>query len=158
MKPAKLTSLMISLSLLGTSAAFAGSATGSAALALAGVVAAHSPKLSPAEKRTVADFFDGKTDVPYTGKINVVADKIVCRSSNVDITARSCEVTFAGERISFRGREANELYATEAMAGVPSDGAAGSIFEGVSKLSCTLDPADIKDKAGSGAECSYEEN
>jgi hypothetical protein len=25
-----------------------------------------------------------------------------------------------------------------------------------SKLACTLDPAAIKDKAGSGAECSYE--
>ena len=41
-------SLAISLCLAGTSAVFAGSATGSAALALAGVVAAHSPKLSPA--------------------------------------------------------------------------------------------------------------
>jgi hypothetical protein len=42
------------------------------------------------------------------------------------------------------------------MAGVPSDGAAGSIFESVSKLSCTLDPARINEKAGAGADCSYE--
>jgi hypothetical protein len=149
-------SIAISLWLAGASAAFAGSATGSAALALAGVVAAHSPKLSPAEKKAVAAFFDGKTDIPYSGKIKVIADKIVCRTGNVDITARSCEVTFAGEKVSFRGREANELYATEAMAGVPSDGAAGSIFEGISKLVCTLDPAAIKDKSGGGADCSYE--
>jgi hypothetical protein len=132
--------------------------TGSAALALAGVVASHSPKLSPAEKKTVAAVFDGKTDVPYTGKIKVTVDKIICRSSNVDITARSCEVTLAGEKISFRGREANELYATEVMAGVPSDDAAGSIFEGLLKLNCTLDPAALKDKSGGGAECSYEGN
>jgi hypothetical protein len=159
MKPAKLLSLVISLSLLGTSTAFAASSvTGSAALALAGVVAAHSPKLSPAEKKAVAAFFDGKTDAPYSGKIKVTADRIVCRAGNVDITARSCEVTFAGETVSFRGREANELYATEVMAGVPSDGAAGSSFEGVTKLACTLDPAAIKDKGGGGAECSYEGN
>ena len=151
-------SLAISLLVASTSAAFAGSVTGSAALALAGVVAAHSPKLSPAEKKAVAAYFDGKTDVPYSGKIKVAADKIVCRTSNVDITARSCEVTFAGEKVSFRGREANELYATEALAGVPSDGAAGSIFEGTSKLVCTLDPDAIKDKSGGGAECSYEAN
>ena len=156
MKPRTPFSLAISLLIAGTSSAFAGSATGSAALALAGVVAAHSPKLSPAEKRAVAAYFDGKTDVPYSGKIKVAADKIVCRTSNVDITARSCEVTFAGEKVTFRGREANELYATEALAGVPSDGAAGSIFEGVSKLVCTLDPAAIKDKAGGGADCAYE--
>jgi hypothetical protein len=149
-------SLAIALWLLGLPAAFAGSATGSAALALASVVASHSPKLSPAEKKTVAAFFDGNTDVPYAGKIKVVADKIVCRTSNVDITARSCDVTFAGQMVSFRGREANELYATELVAGVQSDGAAGSIFESVTKLVCTLDPSAIKDKSGGGAECTYQ--
>jgi hypothetical protein len=156
MKPRTPFSLAISVLVAGTSSAFAGSATGSAALALAGVVAAHSPKLSPAEKKAVAAFFDGKTDIAYSGKIKIVADKIVCRTSNVDITARSCEVSYAGETVSFKGREANELYATEAMAGVPSDGAAGSIFEGTSKLVCTLNPAAIKDKSGGGADCSYE--
>jgi hypothetical protein len=156
MNPTRPFPLAVALWLAVAPAALAGTATGSAALALAGMVAAHSPKLSPAEKKAVAAFFDGKTDVPYTGKIKVAADKIVCRTGNVDITARSCDVTFAGETISFRGREANELYATQAMAGVPSDGAAGSIFEGVSKLLCTLDPAAIKDKSGGGAECSYE--
>ena len=45
---------------------------------------------------------------------------------------------------------------TLALAGVPSDGAAGSIFESLSKLSCTLDPKAIKDKAGGGADCSFE--
>jgi hypothetical protein len=148
--------LAISLLLADASGAFAGSATGSTALALAGVVAAHSPRLSPAEKKTVAAYFEGKTDVPYAGRIKVVADKIVCRTSNVDITARSCEVTVARERISLSGREANELYATEAMAGVPPDGAAGSIFESVSKLACTLDPVAIKARAGGGAECTFE--
>jgi len=156
MKLTRSFSLAIALWLATAPAAFAGSATGSAALALAGVVASHSPKLSPAEKKTVAAFFDGKTDVPYAAKIKVTADKIVCRIGNVDITSRSCDIAFIGETISLKGREANELYATEAMAGVPSDGAAGSIFEAVSKLVCTLDPTGIKDKSGGGAECTFE--
>jgi hypothetical protein len=39
---------------------------------------------------------------------------------------------------------------------VPSNGAAGSMFEDLSKLACTLDPAAIEDRAGIRAECSYE--
>ena len=42
-----------------------------------------------------------------------------------------------------------------ALAGVPSEGAAGSIFESLTKLDCTLDPAALKDKGGGGAACSY---
>jgi hypothetical protein len=42
------------------------------------------------------------------------------------------------------------------LAGVPSDGAAGSVFESLSNLSCTLDPKAIKQKDGSGANCSFD--
>jgi hypothetical protein len=140
----------------GAWAASAGSISGSAALAMAGVVAPYSPTLSAADKKLVAAFFNGNTSTSYKNKIVVTADKIVCRTSNVDITARSCELTFGKTVKSLTGRAANEIYATEAMAGVPSDGAAGSIFESVSKLSCTLDPAALKDKAGAGADCSYQ--
>jgi hypothetical protein len=141
--------------LAGSSAAAAASVTGAAALALAGVVAQYAP-LPAANKHAVAAFFKGDTNFPYKGKISVTADKIVCRTSNVDITARSCEVTFKTKKQTLGGREANELFATEAVAGVPSDGAAGSNFESLSKLNCTLDPAQLKQKAGGGAECSYE--
>ncbi|HEY9452899.1 MAG TPA: hypothetical protein VIR82_09510, partial [Bradyrhizobium sp.] len=84
------------------------------------------------------------------------ADKIVCRVSNVDITARSCELTFKGAKQTITGRRASEIFATEAMAGVPADGAAGSIVESLSKLTCTLDPTEIKAKGGGGASCSFE--
>jgi hypothetical protein len=141
---------------LSVSAAEAASLSGSPAFALAAVVAAHSPLLSGDQKKAIAAFFDGKAGGAYKGKINVDADKIVCRTSNVDITSRSCEVTFGKKTASFTGREANELYSTEAMAGVASDGAAGSIFESLARLKCTLDPEAIKQKDGSGAECSYE--
>ena len=157
MKFGKLAVLTFSLSLAGVTAASAATATvsGSTALALAGVVAPYS-LLPSAEKKAVAKFFDGNTNVSYANKITVTADKIVCRTSNVDVTARSCEVTFKTSNKTLKGREANELYATEAMAGIPPDGAAGSNFESLSKLSCTLDPKVLKQKGGGGAECSYD--
>ena len=157
MKPGKLAILTLSLFTAGMTVAAAApsSVSGSTALALAGVVAPYSP-LPAAEKKVVAAFFAGNTNVSYARKITVTADKIVCRTSNVDITARSCELTFKGSTRTVKGREANEIFATEAMAGAPSDGAAGSIFESLSKLSCTLDPKALKDKAGAGADCSFE--
>jgi hypothetical protein len=152
-KLTRLTTLAFALLLVGLSAASAGTAGLSAALALAAVVATYSPLLSSGEKKAVAAFFAGNAGFPYKKKISVTADSIVCRI-NVDITARSCELTF---KKAIRGREASELYATEVFAGVPSDGAAGSIFESLSKPNCTLDPAGIKDKGGAGADCSYEQ-
>jgi hypothetical protein len=141
---------------LGLASARAGSVTGQAALALAGVVAPASHVLSMTEKEAVATLFAANSTIPYRKKIIVTADKIVCRVSNVDITARSCEVKFKTKKQTLNGREANELFATEAVAGIPADGAAGSNFESLSKLNCTLDPAQLKQKAGGGAECSYE--
>ena len=74
----RFTGLTFSLLLVGIPAASAaGGANGSAALALAGVVAPYSPSLSPVEKKIVAAFFAGKTSVPFTRKISVTADKIV---------------------------------------------------------------------------------
>ena len=142
--------------LLGAApAAQAASITGQAALALAGVVALYAP-LPAANKKAVAALFKGDTNFPYTAKITVAADKIVCRTSNVDLTARSCELKFKNSGKTLKGREANELYATAAMAGIAPEGAAGSNIAGLSKLNCTLDPKALKEKAGGGAECSYE--
>jgi hypothetical protein len=148
--------LATALMFLGLASARAGSVTGQAALALAGVVAPASHVLSMTEKEAVATLFAANSTISYKKKIVVTAEKIVCRVSNVDITARSCELTFGKTVKTINGRAANEVFATAAMAGVASDGAAGSIFESVSKLSCTLDPQVIKDKAGGGAECSFE--
>lgn len=157
MKPMKLAALTLSLLTAGITAASAApaSVSGSVALALAGVVAPHS-LLPSVEKKAVAALFAGNSNISYKNKIIVTADKIVCRTSNVDISARSCELTFKTTTRSLKGREANEIFATEVMAGVPSDGAAGSNFESLTKLSCTLDPKVIKDNAGGGADCSFE--
>lgn len=150
--------LAISLLAYGASSASAASTTasGPAALALAGIVALYSPLLTSDEREAVSAFFVGQSGVRYAKKISVTADKIVCRVSNVDITARSCELTFKGAKQTINGRRASEIFATEAMAGVPSDGAAGSVTESLSNLNCTIEPAEIKQKAGGGATCSFE--
>lgn len=148
--------LSLSLSLSGIPSAQAATVSGSTALALAGVVARLSKSLTSAEKKAVAMLFAANSDIPYKDKIVVTADKIVCRTSNVDITARSCDITFGKKMRTLNGSTANEIFATAALAGVPSEGAAGSVFESLTKLSCTIDPNAIGQKDGSGADCSFE--
>jgi hypothetical protein len=156
MKPARVAVIALSLSLASASPVLAGSASGSSALALAAVIAPYSPDLSPLDKITVAALFDGESGKVAAKKIAVTADKIVCRSGNVALTSRSCELTFKGGKHSLQGREANELFATMAAAGVAPEGAAGSNIAGVSKLNCTLDVGAITQKDGGGASCSFD--
>jgi hypothetical protein len=154
----KLAPVILAASLgLGTlPAAQAGTVSGSTALALAGVIAPLSPLLTSGEKKAMSLLFSANSDIPHKKSILVTADKIVCRTSNVDITARSCEVTFGKKVKTVNGPTANEIFATLALAGVPSEGAAGSNFESVSKLKCTIDPNAIRRKDGSGADCTFE--
>jgi hypothetical protein len=144
----------------GASAASAasGSASGPAALALAGVVSAHSSVLGSFDRRAMARLFGGNSAInfPPNRKISVNADSIVCRASDVEITSHICELAFGAGKRMLKGREANELFATLAAAGVASEGAAGSIIEGVTKLTCTIDPNEIQQKTGGGAQCSFE--
>jgi hypothetical protein len=133
-------------------------ASGPTALALAAVLAQQSPQIPPFNKRVIARLFRGNTNfgfVPNT-KISVDADSVVCTTSNVDITMRGCELTFAHGKRSLTGPQANEISATALAAGAPSEGAAGSINENLSKLVCTLDPNEIMKKAGGGAQCTFE--
>jgi hypothetical protein len=140
----------------GASGATPTKISGSTALALAGVIAPLSSELSGAEKKSVAMLFAASSDIPYKKPIVVTADRIVCRTSNVDITLRNCEVTFGKKAKTVNGPTANEIFATEALAGIPPDGAAGSNFESLTKLSCTIDPNAIRRKDGSGADCTFQ--
>lgn len=130
---------------------------GANALALAAVVSPYSP-LSSCNKKAMARLFAGDTTFrfPAARKISVIADTIVCRTSNVDISARSCNLTFKASKRALKGREANEIYATAATAGATQEGAAGSNIQSFSKLNCSIDPHVIAEKAGGGAECSLE--
>ena len=87
---------------------------------------------------------------------SVKADKIVCRASNVDISFHSCALTFRSKTINLKGRRAHELFATVGEVGVPPDGAAGTMFEALSHLDCTINPQEIQQKAGGGASCSFD--
>jgi hypothetical protein len=142
---------------LGQTAASAASATasGPAALAVAAVVAQYSPLLGAHERRVIAGLFDGNAKAGGKGKVSVTAETVTCRISNVAITERSCQITFKKSKRSLKGREANEVYATLASAGVTAQGAAGSMIETISKLNCALDLAEIRDNSGGGASCSF---
>jgi hypothetical protein len=158
----RLTILALSLvagpqAVVSTAAAEQSTTGGPAALALAAVVARQSPLVSAGDKSVVASLFDGKSaSYPAGKKISVTADSVICRVSNAEITARSCELAFAGKKLTVTGDKANSIYATIAVAGVAPDGAAGTIYEGLTKLACTIDPNAIKQNDGEGADCAFE--
>src|SRR6516162_9483506 len=110
----RLTSLTLALVVPMAPVAAAADISGSTALALAGVIAQLSPVLASGEKKAIAMLFAANSDIPYKKPIVVTADRIVCRTGNVDITVRSCEVTFGNKVKTVNGATANEIYATEA--------------------------------------------
>src|SRR5262249_5079190 len=118
-----------------TAFAALGSATGPTALALAAVIAPHSPAVRAFDKRVIARLFRGNTSFGFTAnnKISVQADCLVRRVNKVHITSGSCEAKLRSPKPTLTGREANENRATGAAAGVPSQGAAGSSIETITK-------------------------
>jgi hypothetical protein len=138
--------------------AAAGTANGPSALALAAVVTYHGGWLLGAfDRRALLRLFEGKRlIIKRVNKITVAVDSIVCKMSDVDITARSCALGFKNHKRNLTGRDANEVYGTLAIAGVMSEGAAGSTAASIMKLSCTIDPVLIGQKSGGGATCSFE--
>jgi hypothetical protein len=154
----RLALLIVPLMFAGQSAHAASTSTsGNGALALAALVGPHSPALNLQQKSAMAHMLDGRLNFPYpaNARIDVKADAIKCRASSVDISAHSCELDFGARKINLEGRAAQELYATLIESGVPSDGAAGSLFETLSQLVCTIDPGAVKQKAGGGADCTF---
>jgi hypothetical protein len=130
-------------------------ASGAAALAVAAVLAQYSPLVTTKEKKCIANLFEG-TKPTCSNKLSIAVVSVLCRVGNVDITARSCEVDFGKKPSrSLKGRAANEVFATLSVAGAVSEGAAGTIFQSVSKLQCTLDPREIRQNSGGGADCSF---
>ena len=155
MKRRKRLLLIPALLLAAPPPANAAEASGSGALALAALVGNVSPLLGAPDKTALMAFLDSKTDVPAGGKITVTADKVACRASNVDITAHDCDLIFGGKTVTLEGRAAHELYATLLEVGVEADPGAGNIWVSMSKLNCAIDVAEVKDKAGGGASCTY---
>jgi hypothetical protein len=150
--------VLLPLAAFGQSASAApATVSGPTALAVAAVIAQYSPVLNPGERKVIAGVFDGNIRMSYPlKKLSVEADSVMCRISNVAIADRSCEITFKKGKRSLKGHAANEVYATLASAGITAEGAAGSMIQNISKLSCTLDLAEIKQNAGGGADCSWQ--
>ena len=136
----------------------AATASGSSALALASIVAAHSPVLSTGDTLLIRRLFNGhfhrlRGD---TNVISVEADAIDCSVGNVDITSHSCKLKFGGKTINLTGRGAYELYAAMSQAGLPAQGSAGELHENLSRLVCTIKPLEIVKRNGGGADCTFD--
>lgn len=154
-----LTSLgLMSLAAAPDAALAAQTASGNGALAFASLLAEHAPSLSASEKKVMADLLEGRLNFtfPHNKKIAVDADSVVCRESNVAIASRDCDLTFGKKMVALHGRKAHELFATLVEIGVPPDGAAGTIYASVAHVVCTIDPNEVKQKSGGGAECQFE--
>jgi hypothetical protein len=141
---------------LANAPAHAVPAKGGSALALATLVADQSSTVGGTERRLLKRLLNGRLGGRYTGKISVEADSVVCRVSNVDITLRSCDLVFGKETVTLSGRRSHELYATLIELGIQPEGAAGSMIAGIKRLKCTIDPQEIREKAGGGADCTYD--
>src|SRR5271169_3377643 len=140
--------------------AAAATTSGHGALALAAIVGQYDPALTSGVRagllRLLADEAFGGT---RSGKLIVKADVVTCRAGDVDLKAFGCTLTFGTRTVTLKGRQAAELYATLIEAGVPSDGAAGTLFESVKALSCTLDLTELGGPGmgdGGGASCDYQ--
>jgi hypothetical protein len=140
-----------------TQAALAANVSGNGALSLAALVGLQSPSLSKAEKLVLKKYLDSHAQVifPKGKNIEVKAEAVTCRISNVDITEHSCDLTFGAKKKPLSGRLAHEIYATLVENGVPSDGAAGSIYEGITKFDCKITPSEVAEKAGGGVSCEF---
>ena len=142
---------------IGTSSAFAATASGHGALALGALVGSYSPMLSNHNKVVLASLLEGGgADASANVAIKVDADAVVCRASDVDIAAFKCELRFGAKKVELTGRRANELFATAGVAGVPSEGAAGTIYNAIQAIHCVIDPSAVARKDGSGATCSFQ--
>ena len=135
----------------------AGGANNYQALALSALVAPHSPNVSVGDKKLLSLYLNGHPHAPHTPGhvVTVTADEVTCRSSDVDLTLHECKLVFGTVTRMLHGRSAHELFATLAEAGAPSEGAAGSIYNSVKQLACTIAADGIEQEDGSGAACTY---
>ena len=152
--------LVFAIPVLFAGPTFAADATGSGALSLAALVGQHSPALTAAEKYLLGAYLEGrpKSDFRPGKRVVVRASEAACRISDVDITAKSCDLKFGAHTVSLADRQAQELYATLIEAGVPSSGAARSIYESVKALVCTANSAAVRVENGGSANRTFAVN
>jgi hypothetical protein len=142
---------------IATHPALAAKSSGYAALAFGAIIGGYSPVLSVENKTRLAQLVSHKTSLgSVSGAITINADSIICHAGNVDIAAFGCELTFGTKKVTLSGRRAIELFAVIGELGVPGDGAAGTIYQAMHNVSCTIRPSLIARKDGSGADCRFD--
>ena len=128
----------------------------SSRLMLAAIVAQYSPELADAAKDELSRLAAGDLSrADAAQKMEVSANSIECRASDVDITSRSCAITYGSKSVTLSGRSAHELFATIGEVGVPAGGYAGTYTIGLSALSCTVSPPEISARSGGGVQCTF---
>jgi hypothetical protein len=138
--------------------AFAAQSSGNGALALAAQIGAEDPSLSAKQKSVLAYFLNSQTNVTLAAgvrSITVKADKISCRMGDVDIGLHDCTLTFGSRTVTKSGAAGQMFLATIQENGVPSDGAAGTIFYNATAVTCTIDAAQVESHDGGGAKCTF---
>jgi hypothetical protein len=152
------TASFFSVLLAANQSASAATKNGSSALALAFLVAVHSPVSNMSDTLLTRRLFNGHFHQLRgdTKTISVTADSIVCTVDTSDITAHACKLTFGAKTVNLTGRAAHELFATMAEAGVPSQSATNTLSEGLSHLVCTINPLEIAKRGGIGADCTFD--
>ncbi len=140
--------------------ASAASLGGNQALATAALAGVYSPLLSASNKWRLALLFDGHLGGSYPASlsIEVKADSLVCRASNVDIALHTCTLKYGTRTVTLSGRRAHEMFATLFEDGASPDGAAGSIYLSAAHLACTIKPKEVTQQDGSGADCTLDLN
>ncbi|HEX2448361.1 MAG TPA: hypothetical protein VHK26_09270 [Methyloceanibacter sp.] len=149
--------LLLTAVLLVPRATLAQTADGSSALALAALVGIVSPLLATEEKDVLTKLLDGNGDFTFpNGKtISIHAGTVACKAGNISIMEHSCTLAFGKQNVELTGRSAHELYATLIEIGVPPDAGAGSVYQTIANLDCTVDPNEVTQNAGGGAHCDY---
>jgi hypothetical protein len=143
---------------LGSAPVCAAQSSGNGALALAAQIGAEDPSLSAQQKSVLASFLNSQTNVPLPAgvrTITVKVDKISCRMGDVDIGLHDCTLTFGSQTITKSGTAGQMFLATMQENGVPSDGAAGTIFYNATAVTCTIDAAQVESHDGGGAKCTF---
>jgi hypothetical protein len=129
------------------------------AVALGVVVGANSPLLTQKQRAALSEIIDGgAATVSPSRKIVITAKSIDCQAGDVDIADFACTLVFGGQVSHLAGRRAQALFATLVQAGAGQNGEAGRVHRSVDTLQCTLDPRQIAQKSGGGADCTFNTN
>jgi hypothetical protein len=141
--------------LLAPLAASAGDVSGHDAVVLGSLVGSYSPDLTAAQKAALTAYLASNPDARVRSQIVIAAKTVTCGAGNVDITRAFCDLIFGAVTRHLTGRAASELYDALAASGVQGEGAAGTLYEGVTDLRCVLSPSEIANATGGGASCTY---